>query len=160
MNRELENVLRQMIAEHRAMLKELDAHQAAIRALDLPGMNQSAAAQETIKSRIAMLENKRRLLVQIEARNLRLPGTATLMQIAEADPSRRDALLALRQELRDVAAQIADKTHIAGRVTGAILGHLNTAVRLISSTVQHAGTYTKHGTPRVSQRIGVMEAVA
>jgi hypothetical protein len=59
-----------------------------------------------------------------------------------------------------LAWKIAENTHVAGRVTGAFLGHLNTAVRLISGAVQHAGVYTKYGTPRVSQRIGVMEAVA
>ena len=157
---ELENVLRQMIAEHRALLRDLEKHQVAIRSLDLAGMDQSAATQEGARSRIAMLENKRRLLVQMEARNLRLPVNATLLQIAEADAARRNSLLNLRTELRSLAEEIGQKTHIASRVTGAILGHLNTAVRLISSTVQQAGTYTKYGTPRVSQRIGVMEAVA
>jgi hypothetical protein len=40
-----------------------------------------------------------------------------------------------------------------------VLGHLNTAMRLFAGAVGQSGTYTKNGVPRVSARIGVMEAV-
>ena len=41
----------------------------------------------------------------------------------------------------------------------ALLGHLNTVVRLIAGAVERAGVYTKTGAPQMSNRIGVMEAV-
>ena len=157
---ELEKILFEMIAEHRALLAEAQLHAAAVRKLDLAVMEHSAARQDAARARIAMLENRRKLQTQIDARTLRLPPNATLAQLAHADPARRPRLLALRDELRKVAFAIAQQTHVTARVTGAVLGHLNTTVRLLSSTVQHAGTYTKQGTPRVATRIGVMEAVA
>jgi hypothetical protein len=40
-----------------------------------------------------------------------------------------------------------------------VLGHLNVAVRALSGAVQQAGVYTKTGLPKVSGRIGAMEAV-
>lgn len=160
MTSELEKILASMIAEHRALLADVEAHARAVRALDLPAMEQAAARQDAGRARIAMLENRRRIQTQVDARMLRLPGDATLAQIAAADSKRGKSLLALRDELRAVAFQIAQQTHVAGRVTGAVLGHLNTAVRLLSSTVKHAGTYTRNGMPRVSARIGVIEAVA
>ncbi len=157
---ELERLLLEMITEHRALLVETDLHAKAVRSLDLHAMEQSAGRQDAARARIAMIENRRKLQNQIDARTLRLPPDATLAQIAQSDPPRRARLLALREELRTIAFQIAQQTHVTARVTGAVLGHLNTAVRLLSSTVKHAGTYTKQGTPRVSTRIGVMEAVA
>jgi hypothetical protein len=36
---------------------------------------------------------------------------------------------------------------------------LNTVVRLIAGAVEQAGVYTKTGSPKVSGRIGVLEAV-
>jgi hypothetical protein len=158
---ELEIVLREMIVEHRALLKDVEMHSAAIRKLDVHAMAAAAIRQDAARSRIAMLENKRRVYAQMEARNLRIGGEVTLAKIADAvDPARRTTLIQLRDELKRVALEIANKTHVAGRVAGAVLGHLNTAVRLISGAVEHAGTYTKYGTPRVARRIGVMEAVA
>ena len=68
-------------------------------------------------------------------------------------------LLKLRDELKKTIEQIQTRTHIAGRFAGAVLGHLNTVVRLIAGAVERAGIYTKNGVPQVSNRIGVMEAV-
>jgi hypothetical protein len=158
---QLEAVLREMIAEHRALLKDVEMHSAAIRKLDINAMAAAGMRQDAARSRIAMLENKRRVYAQMEAKNLRISGDVTLAKIADAvDPGRRLLLIQLRDELKRIAMEIANKTHVAGRVAGAVLGHLNTAVRLISGAVEHAGTYTKYGTPRVARRIGVMEAVA
>jgi hypothetical protein len=55
--------------------------------------------------------------------------------------------------------QISDRTHVAGRLASAVLGHLNTALRLFAGAVGQAGVYTKAGVPKVANRIGVMEAV-
>ena len=55
--------------------------------------------------------------------------------------------------------QISNRVTVAGRLAGALLGHLNTAVRLIAGAVEQAGLYTRDGSPKVSGRIGVMEAV-
>jgi hypothetical protein len=158
---QLEAVLREMITEHRALLKDVETHSAAIRRLDAQAMAAAGVRQEAARSRIAVLENKRRVYAQLEARQLRISGDVTLQKIADAvEPGRRQVLIQLRDELKRVAMEIASKTHVAGKVAGAVLGHLNTAVRLISGAVEHAGTYTKYGTPRVARRIGVMEAVA
>jgi len=68
-------------------------------------------------------------------------------------------LLQLRDQLRAIMREIADRAVVAGRLAQAVLGHLNTAMRLFADAVGQAGTYTKYGVPRVSARIGVMEAV-
>ena len=75
-------------------------------------------------------------------------------------PPRRDALLKLRDELKAIAEEISGRVKISARIAAAVLGHLNTAVRLLAGAVERAGVYTKSGAPKVTRRIGVMEAIA
>ena len=109
--------------------------------------------------RIAGLENRRRLLVQQVAKLARLKPEATLAEIAAVSPQHGPRLLQLRDELKALVKQVGDRAHVAGRLAAAVLGHLNTAVRLFAGAVGQNGVYTKYGVPRVTARIGVMEAV-
>ena len=156
---ELENVLEHLIGEHRRMLGLIDAQQAAMKAMALDEMESCSHRQESSRLRIATLENRRRMLVQQLARAARLSGNVTLQQVSEAFPQNGPRLLKLRDELKELMKQITDRTHIASKVATAVLGHLNTAVRLFAGAVGQSGTYTKNGIPKVSGRIGVMEAV-
>jgi hypothetical protein len=157
---ELENVLQSLVAEHRRLLAHLETQQAAMKAFDLKTLDESRNQQEACRLRVATLENKRRAVVVLIGKTLRVDDqTLTLTRLTELQPARRDALLKLRDELRDLAARITARTHVAGRLAGAVLGHLNTVVRLLAGAVEKTGVYTKQGIPRVSSRIGVMEAV-
>ena len=157
---ELENVLQLLVAEHRRLLAHLEAQQAAMKAFDLKALDDARNQQEACRLRVATLENKRRAAVALIAKTLRVDGqTLMLTRLAELQPASRNALLKLRDELRDLAARITARTHVAGRLAGAVLGHLNTVVRLLAGAVEKTGVYTKQGVPRVSSRIGVMEAV-
>lgn len=156
---ELENVLELLIAEHKRMLAMLDAQQKAMKSMALDEMESNSHRQESSRLRIGGLEARRRLLVQQLAKLARLNGNVTLAQVAQAFPPNGPKLLALRDELKGLMKQISDRTHIAGKLAAAVLGHLNTAVRLFAGAVGQSGTYTKNGVPKVSGRIGVMEAV-
>ena len=157
---ELESVLQSLVNEHRRLLAHLEAQQAAMKAFDLPALDDSRNQQEASRLRVATLENKRRAIVAMLAKALRVEGRElTLTRLADLQPARRDALLKLRDELRDLAARITARTHVAGRLAGAVLGHLNTVVRLLAGAVEKTGVYTRQGVPRVASRIGVMEAV-
>ncbi len=155
----LESVLQQLIVEHRKLLRHVDAYQLAMRSMQLDAMDQAAKLQEGSRLRIGALETQRRATVTQLARQQRLPADVTMSRLADAFPDRRTALLALRDELKKTIQQIQTRAHVAGKLAGAVLGHLNTAVRLIAGAVERAGVYTKHGVPQVSSRIGVMEAV-
>ncbi len=157
---ELEAVLQSLVAEHRKLLGYVEAQQAAMKKFDLLAMDAARNQQEACRLRVATLENKRRLIVSNTAKLLKVdPVTLNLTKLAELHPPRKDALLKLRAELKDLAMQITHRTHVAGRLAGAVLGNLNTVVRLIAGAVEKAGLYTKQGIPQVSSRIGVMEAV-
>ena len=157
---DLENLLQLLVTEHRRLLAHLEAQQAAMKAFDLKALDDARNQQEASRLRVAALENKRRALVVQVARQMRVDAQGlTITRLAELQPARRDALFKIRDELKGVAAQIAARTHVSARLAGAVLGHLNTVVRLLAGAVEKSGLYTKQGVPRVAPRIGVMEAV-
>src|SRR3954468_4700649 len=156
---DLESVLQQLIVEHRKLLKHLDAHQTAMKTMALDAMDKAANLQEASRLRIGTLENQRHAVVMLITQQHKLSGDVTMSRLAQLFPQRGEALRKLRDELKKTITQIQTKTHIAGRLAGAVLGHLNTVVRLIAGAVERAGIYTKSGVPQVSNRIGMMEAV-
>ena len=156
---ELEQILQQLIDEHQKLLAHVDRHQAAMKTLDLKGMDDLVRLQEATRLRIAGLEVKRRGLVIQIGRAHRMATAPTLSDIAAMYPPSAAKLNQLRDDLKAAIQKIQTKTHVAGRVASAVLGHLNTVVRLLAGAVEKAGLYTKQGIPKVASRIGVMEAV-
>jgi ElaB/YqjD/DUF883 family membrane-anchored ribosome-binding protein len=156
---ELEVTLQQLTAEYNRLLKHMDAHQAAMKAFDLGAMDAAGHQQEASRLRIGMLETKRRNLVTQIGKLLKHDGQLTLARIAELNPQRGPLLMKLRDELKATVQKASAKSRIAGKLASAVLGHLNTVVRLLAGTVENAGVYSKHGVPQVATRIGVMEAI-
>jgi len=156
---ELEIILQQLVVEHRKLLAYLERHESAMKKFDLPGMDDAAHQQEAARLRIAMLEGRRKAVVLQLAKLTRLEGELTIRKLAELHPPRAEELMRLRTELKSLMEGISARTRIAGKIAGAVLGHLNTVVRLLAGAVEKAGLYTKNGIPQVSTRIGMMEAV-
>lgn len=156
---EIEQLLRQLVTEHRKLLGHVQQHEQAMRLMNLAEMDQTSRLQEAARARIAAMETRRRTAVGQLARMHRIAGTIDLQRIAELYPAQRPTLLALRDELKLLAGQIAGRLYIASRLAGTILGHLNTAVRLLAGATDRSGVYTRSGAPQVSRRAGVMNAV-
>lgn len=157
---ELEDILRQLIQEHSRLLAHMNRHGAAMQAFDLRAMDEAGREQEASRNRIAALEQRRRFLVQQIGASLNARGELTLRKLAALVPTQADSLLRLRAQLKDLLEQVAVRNKISGKVATAVLGHLNTVVRLLAGAVERAGLYTKNGVPRMSSRIGAIEAVA
>jgi hypothetical protein len=155
---DLQTVLSLLIAEHRKLLAEVEKHHAAIKTIDVPGMEASRVRQEALRVAIASIDQRRRILCDQIAAAAKITAP-TLTKLAEVDPHHRARILAQRDELRSIAQQINQRSHVAGRVATSVLGHLNTVVRILAGAMQQAGVYTKHGVPRMAPRIGVIEAV-
>ena len=156
---ELETLLAQLIDEHKNLLGHLDKQQAAMRAFDLKTMDEVVRLGEATRLRIAGMESKRRALITAIARAHRMSQMPTLPDIATMYPPSAPKLMKLRDELKAAIQSVQKRSNIAGKVASAVLGHLNTVVRLLAGAVEKAGLYTKQGIPQVSSRIGVMEAV-
>jgi hypothetical protein len=156
---ELESVLTQLIAEHKTMLGLVERHQAAMRGLRTSEMEEIQQRQEIARRRLANLESRRRALTGELAKLYKLGGEVTVGRLAELFPQRSVALMKLRDDLRALISQIGQRLAISSKVAGAMVGHLNTVIRLVAGAVERAGIYTRRGVPQVSRRIGVMEAV-
>jgi len=156
---ELEKLLSQTVAEHWKLLGGLHEHVEAMKAFRIDAVSAAGDIVEGSRVRIVMLESRRKnILLQI-ARLYKIPATATLKQIADAAPEHRAILMKRRDELREVTSEIAAKTNVSSRVAGALLGHLNTVVRIVAGAMQQRTGYTKQGTRAVHSRIGMIEAV-
>jgi hypothetical protein len=156
---DLEVVLQQLIDEHRKLLAQVEQQYDAVRFYKPKEMKDIAVLQESTRLRVLKLDGQRRLLTQQLAKLYKVEGDLTITKLMEMFPARAANLNKLRTELRSLMMQIKTKTHIAGRVAVSVLGHLNTIVRLLAGAVERAGVYTKYGVPKVSARIGAMEAV-
>jgi hypothetical protein len=156
---DLEVLLDQLIIEHRKLLQYVDAHQAAMKQMDLSAMEQSRAQQEACRLRIRNIDGRRKNTVQQLMKVHKLTAEPTLSQIAELHPPLSQSLIAKRDTLRKIAGDLALRTNVSSKLAGAVLGHLNTAVKFIASAVQNAGVYTKTGIHKVAPRIGALEAV-
>lgn len=156
---DLESVLQMLVAEHRKLVESLDHQQAAMNKFDLKAIERLSVEHEAIRGRIALLDKRRRMLVVQIARLARLEGEPPLSKLAALHPQRGPSLLKLRDELKPLVEQVRRRAYIAARVAGAVLGHVNTAMRLLAGAVGKAGVYTKTGLPRAPERIGVMNAV-
>jgi len=151
--------LKALAEEHRRLLDVVVRHDAAMRSMDVSKIEQLVAAQETARTRIVQAEARRRLIVAAIARQARLSGEPTLTRIATAFPTHRASLLSLRDELKAVATQIKHRTTVTAKIAQSLLGHLNTAVRLLASAVEKGGTYTRQGAPKLTRRLGSIEAI-
>jgi hypothetical protein len=156
---EIENLLKLQIGEHRRLLAQVTLQRDAMKRMDLAALDAATRAQEQIRTRLVQLEVRCRHAALALARSLRIAGDPTVSALAAALPQQAPALVALRDELRSLIEQIQAASHVATRVAGAVMGHLNTAVRLIGGAVQNAGVYTRAGTASAAPRVGVMEAV-
>ncbi|HEX8915997.1 MAG TPA: flagellar export chaperone FlgN [Humisphaera sp.] len=151
--------LRGLADDHRRLLDLVGRHEAAIRTIDAAQVDLLNREQEAVRTRILHAEARRRLVAAAAARAAKLPPDATLSRLAAAVPSHRLQLLALRDDLRTLAQEVRQRTAVTAKIAQAMLGHLNTAVRLLASAVERGGTYTKQGAPKLTRRIGSMEAV-
>jgi hypothetical protein len=156
---DLVSILSQSLAEHRKMLEYLDLQHAAMKKFDLGAMADLMPRQELTRLRLGELENKRRSLMRQITAMLKLSEEPRLTRLAELFPQHAASLLKARNELREMAAKIAHRSQGSGRLASAVLGHLNTVVRLLAGAAQRAGLYTRQGIPRVGSRLGVMDAI-
>ena len=156
---ELEKSLAGLAAEHKTLLAAVQAHLDAMRAFDTPKITVAADAIEASRTRIVFAETKRRQLMLQVVRTHQFAADITLAQIAEAVPFHRQSLLKQRDALRQVMQDVSSRTGVSSRVAQAMLGHLNTVVRMIAGAMQTAAVYSRTGTAVAAGRVGMIEAV-
>jgi hypothetical protein len=113
--------------------------------------------QQASRNRILALEQQRKsLMLQISKQN-KISVESKLPELAEMFPQRSAALMKLRNDLNAVVTETSRRSFVAGKLAGAVLGHLNTAVRILARGVGDVGVYNNRGVPRIAKRLGRME---
>jgi flagellar FlgN protein len=156
---ELKSILEQLIAEQAKLLALLEAQYAAMKKIDVKSILELAHDQESTRLRMVSLEHRRRNLVRAIATSAKINEDPSITRLMELFPPYASDFGKLRDQLRGMIAKISHRTSMASKLSVAMLGHLNTAVRLVAGAIERAGVYTRAGTPRVANRIGVMEAI-
>ena len=156
---ELEKILTQQVVEHRTLLAAVIRHSDSMRGFDPQKLMAAMDEVDASRKRVMLHETRRKALMPQIARAHKLAADITLRQLAEAVPNHKRSLTILREELRDLATQISNKTTISGRVANAMLGHLNTVVRIVAKAMQQTAVYTRQGVPAYAGRVGMIEAV-
>lgn len=150
---ELERTLAQLASEQTLLLELLMRQRAALQTLDVASLEGLTDNIERHRLRVAAVEGRCRALLAAAAGALRLAGSEqpTLSRLTEAvlDQRRRERLRNLRGQLRERAESVERASQVNARLTGALLGHLNTSVRLLISGVGDTATYTRSGTSSV-----------
>jgi hypothetical protein len=156
---DLETVLQELLVEHHKLIKHLESQQAAMQAMKIKEMDAARQQQELSRTRIIALENRRRTQVMQIARINQLQTEPKIPHLADMYPARRAQLMLLQNQLRSAMQEVANKSFIASKLATAVLGHLNTAMRILAGAVGGGGVYNQRGVSKVARRIGVMEAV-
>lgn len=157
----LEVILRQLVTEHRALLKAAEGHEAALRTYSLDRIEKAAKEQDLARQKIATTETRRRQLTHQLTRQHKLLQPPTLTKLGELYPARAAALKAIRDNLADVAGKIRQKSSLTTRIAQSVLGHVNATLRLVAQAAAGPASYTRRGDPPMpSGRMGVLNAVA
>ncbi|MGA3066141.1 MAG: flagellar export chaperone FlgN [Tepidisphaeraceae bacterium] len=156
---DLKVILQQLIVEQGNLLSQLEAQYAAMKKFDIKTMLEVGHDQEATRLRLISLEHKRRALVRQIAAGAKLNEEPSITRIMELFPPYASDFENLRGQLRALASKISQRANMATKLSAAVLGHLNTAVRLVAGAIERAGIYTRSGGPKVASRIGVMDAV-
>jgi hypothetical protein len=157
---ELENIMATLVIEHRRLLRLIIAQHEAMKTIDLKAIESATSQQEAQRLRISTLEARRQTVTAQLATPLRVTSPVTLLRLIEAlPPAQQPTLRRQRDELRSVMEEISRHAGTSGRLAGAVLGYLNTAVRLLNGAMQRSGVYTRQGLSRSTPRLGVMDAI-
>jgi hypothetical protein len=149
----------QLVVEYTRLTATAERYQLAMRALDTAAMDALQHEQEKLRMRLAQMEIRRRTALNGIARFYKLDHLPTLTEIAGLDAGRSGEIRRFQKELREITGRLQRHTTVSQRLAGALLGHLNSAVKLFAGITQQASTYTRHGGPKITGRIGGLEAV-
>jgi len=144
--RRLESLIDALTVVHQRMLIETQTHREAIRKADGNAVEQAAARQAELLSRLGDLEGKRRELVAMHPIPGRAPMSVTLSDlIALASLEKREALHAAAGELRQLMRTVQQEHQTLAAATKSLLAHMEGLMRQVGRTLSHAQTYGRKG---------------
>ncbi|MEM6314396.1 MAG: flagellar export chaperone FlgN [Planctomycetota bacterium] len=150
---DLERILRQQIAVYRELDKLLAEHRVALEGMALQPILDVNKKQAVLRDRLAKLEQHRRAIFD-------KLGAESLTELATKHGPQGLTLLKLRRELQRVTGEVGTQSKLTSKIAAGMLGHLNTAVRVLAEAAGETGLYDKHGNPKLRRRRVAVYAAA
>jgi len=151
--------MRELLAEQQQLLGALDAQLVALRTFRIDQINNATKDQETVRLRIARIDQRRKHVIAQILRTHRNLSKPTLTKIAELFPERSIFLIQLRDELVNILAQIQERTNLINKIASGVVNHLNGTVRVIAQAAAGPATYSRNGNVSMPGKVSTLSAV-
>lgn len=148
---DLERILRQQIAVYKELGLLLDEHRDALEAMKLEPILAVNKKQADLRNRLGKLEQHRKAIFT-------KLGGKTLTELANRHGAGGATILKLRTELQRITDQVGQQSRLTSKIAAGMLGHLNTAVRVLTEAAGQTGLYDKHGSPKLRRRMSLYMA--
>ena len=158
---ELEATLREMLAEHAALLEMLHAGRAALRSGDAAGAAELCRREHERAGVLSRLERRRQGLVQElvgfvahgEAK-VDTQGAPRLVEVAAGLPEPyRERLLSLRERLLEGMREVKRETGVARRAVTSLLRHATGMISHMAAAAGTGGSYSLSHAPRATPAV-------
>jgi hypothetical protein len=145
---QLESALRDLLAEHDALLALLNRKHQAVRHAKPAVVEECLERENGRVQRIAELEKQRQQIVATltEQADAEASEPLTISRIAEsADAAQRERLLGLAGLLRQRMAEVQRESRIIKQATQGLLKHVHGVMQRVTGAVTGVGTYGSSG---------------
>ena len=137
---DLEPLVRELLAEHRAWLNTLGEHRDAIARADAQEIGSAVERERGHIERVGGLDQRRRRLAGGSPEPMTL--TALSAVLPKADRAR---VIAQLHELRELIASVRTQQRLVRESSTSLLGHMQGLMAQVAARLSHAGTYGAAG---------------
>lgn len=149
---DLEQILRELTAEHEKLSETSRRRRAAIASADPAGMAECLTAEAAIAQRIALIESRRESLVQRAMERFDRPADAdadwrpTVTWIAgRLDEPEATRVVALAGALRELIERLRAERIAVRDAADALASHMRGLIRAVERRLSHSGAYGRRG---------------
>jgi len=146
--RELEQLLRQQLQQHEALLNLCTKKRTALRNADEAAMHELCQRENGVVQKVSEME-KQRLALAADLTLIINPAAPEPMRLAELadrlEEPMRTKLLVLRQQLREAMEKTQQEAQVVRRATEAMARHMHGVVQSMGCAVTGVGVYTQRG---------------
>ena len=157
---EILELLRDLLAAHQRLLSLAQARQEAMRAFDIGTLNRLQEREEQETRQLAVLEKRRREIMErcrtVLGRNVPLTMTQIAQRLGEP---RATQVLTLAAQLKKAVEQLERVQRINAKASQAVVSSIAKVLKIVTGMAQHAGLYMRNGRKASLHGIHLLDAV-
>jgi len=145
----LDQLLRDLLDEHTALLTAMHQHRESMRAADAQAIDLALRRQRAALGRLGELDRRRQQFVLASARGIPRASGATSLTLgaiaAHAPEPARTSLLNRAHEVRQVMHKVREEQTMVRLISQNLLAHMEGLMRQVAQKLSHAGVYSNRG---------------